>query len=214
LSADKKTSEIVRTKDISNIAMKLDPEQTQLLLKEVPGVYHTEINDMLLCALAMTICEHESKQKAGSQTESPSSSTHKVVIGLEGHGRENITENIDTTRTVGWFTNLYPLLLEVPEAVKTVETVSTVSTDLHLSSAIKTIKEQLRRVPDKGLGYGVLKYINKDEKLSKHQCWDIVFNYLGQLDNVVSVVGKQLSGAGESRGSSSDAEQAADLNFR
>jgi hypothetical protein len=99
LSADKKTGEIVRTKDISNIAMKLDPEQTQLLLKEVPGVYHTEINDMLLCALAMTICEHESKQKAGSQNGSPSSLINKVVIGLEGHGRENITENIDTTRT-------------------------------------------------------------------------------------------------------------------
>jgi non-ribosomal peptide synthase protein (TIGR01720 family) len=100
------------------------------------------------------------------------------------------------------------LLLEVPEAVKTVETVSTVSTELHLSSAIRSIKEQLRRVPDKGLGYGVLKYINKDEKLSKHQSWDIIFNYLGQLDNVVSS-GKQLSGAGESRGSSSDAEQPA-----
>ena len=68
------------------------------------------------------------------------------------------------------------------------------------------MKEQLRRVPDKGLGYGVLKYINKDEKLSGKDCWDIVFNYLGQVDNIVSS-SKWFSGAGESSGSSSSEEQ-------
>jgi len=79
-----------------------------------------------------------------------------------------------------------------------------------VSDAIKSVKEKLRRVPDKGLGYGVLKYINKDEKLSRKECWDIVFNYLGQLDNVVGS-GKWLSAAGESRGAGSSEEQP--LNF-
>ena len=79
--------------------MRLDSDLTQKLLQEVPRVYHTEINDMLLCALAMTLCEKNS--------------TEKVTIGLEGHGRENISEETDTSRTVGWFTSLFPLLLEL-----------------------------------------------------------------------------------------------------
>ena len=60
---------------------------------------------------------------------------------------------------------------------------------------IKAVKEQLRRVPDKGLGYGVLKYINREGALAGGVCWDIVFNYLGQLDNVLREGGKWLKEA-------------------
>ena len=115
---------------------------------------------------------------------------------MEGHGRENISEGIDTSRTVGWFTSLYPVLLEIePER--------------NLSDLIKGVKEQLRRIPDKGLGYGVLKYINKDEKLagSNKDSWNIVFNYLGQLDKVVNE-SKWISGAGESSGAFRSEDQA------
>ena len=95
---DKKYKGNVRAKDIESCLMRLDSDLTQMLLQEVPRVYHTEINDMLLCALAMTLCEKDS--------------TERVTIGLEGHGRENISEGTDTSRTVGWFTSLYPVLLE------------------------------------------------------------------------------------------------------
>ncbi|MBK8551807.1 MAG: AMP-binding protein [Ignavibacteria bacterium] len=178
LKTDIKHSGSVKGKNIKTLKMRLDADKTMLLLQEVPRVYHTEINDILLCALALTFNERESK--------------NKIVIGLEGHGRESISEDIDTSRTVGWFTSLYPLLLEV-------------SSEKDLSDSIKTVKEQIRRLPDKGLGYGVLKYINKEEKLSDKTCWDIVFNYLGQLDNVVSK-GKWLSVTGESRGIGSSEE--------
>ena len=179
LLTDKEYEGNVTAKDVKTHSVKLDAAHTQLLLQEVPAVYNTEINDILLCALALTLSEKNPGEG--------------ITIGLEGHGRESISDNpeagIDTSRTVGWFTSLYPVLLDAKSG-----------TDFDL--ALKNIKEQLRRVPDKGLGYGVLKYINKDEKLidkNGNDCWDIVFNYLGQLDNVVGG-SKWFSGADESSG--------------
>ena len=67
------------------------------------------------------------------------------------------------------------------------------------SESIKRVKEQLRQIPDKGLGYGILKYINRNDKLNTRQSWNIVFNYLGQIDNIVDS-GKWFSGAKESAG--------------
>jgi non-ribosomal peptide synthase protein (TIGR01720 family) len=157
IRTDKNYNGLVRVKDIKNYQVRLAAEQTQILLQHVPRVYHTEINDMLLASLAQTLCAF--------------SSTDKVVIGLEGHGREDIGEGVDVSRTVGWFTNLYPVLLEVGSAGNNDE-------------LIKTIKEQLRQVPDRGLGYGVLRYFNKEDTLQNIESWDVVFNYLGQLDNV------------------------------
>jgi non-ribosomal peptide synthase protein (TIGR01720 family) len=183
LEIDKEFNGKLKAKDIESETISLDSIQTQLLLQEVPRVYHTEINDILLCALALTISEW--------------SKNDKVTIGMEGHGRENISESIDTSRTVGWFTSLYPVLLEV-------------NADGNLSDAIRGVKEQLRRIPDKGLGYGVMRYINKNEKVidaSGKESWDIVFNYLGQLDKVVGG-SNWLSGAGESAGEFRSPEQA------
>ncbi|MGI8634025.1 MAG: condensation domain-containing protein, partial [Segetibacter sp.] len=172
LPADNEFNGKVKVKDISHYRVLLDAEQTRRLLQEVPKVYHSEINDFLLCALAITICKW--------------SNSEKIIIGLEGHGREGIGEGIDTSRTVGWFTTLYPVLLEIEKGK--IE-----------DSWIKSIKEQLRQVPDKGLGYGVLKYINKEEALQNTEPWEIVFNYLGQLDNIVRE-SKWFAGAGESTG--------------
>ncbi len=151
---------------------RLNAGQTRLLLQEVPRAYHTEINDILLCALAGTLCDW-----AGN---------NKIVIGLEGHGREPIHEDIDTSRTVGWFTTIYPLLLETV-------------TDGEYGNQVKSVKEQLRKVPDRGIGYGVLKYINREPALRGGPVWDIVFNYLGQFDNVVNE-SNWFVGAAESSG--------------
>ncbi len=178
LVADKQYSGEVRVKDIGHHVLRLGAEPTRRLLQEVPRVYHTQVNDILLAALCVTICRW--------------SGTDKVIIGLEGHGREAIAEDIDTSRTAGWFTTLYPVLLKT-------------DTGANNDELIKTVKEQLRQVPDKGLGYGVLKYINKEEALQGDECWDIVFNYLGQLDNVVKE-SRWLSGAGEAMGASRSEE--------
>lgn len=179
LTVDKIYTGAVTAKDMKSHSMRLDSVKTQMLIQEVPRVYHTEVNDILLCAMALTLSEY--------------GNTEKVVIGLEGHGREDIAEEIDTSRTVGWFTSLYPVLVEL-------------SPDKKLSDTIKSVKEQLHRIPDKGIGYGVLKYLNKEKKLSGKENRDLVFNYLGQLDNIVSS-DKLLSGAGESKGSTSGEEQ-------
>jgi amino acid adenylation domain-containing protein/non-ribosomal peptide synthase protein (TIGR01720 family)/FkbM family methyltransferase len=172
LLVDKVVEERVRIKDTSSHTMRLGVEKTRQLLHDVPRVFHTEINDILLCALARTLCEW--------------SETDKIVIGLEGHGREHLADGIDTSHTVGWFTTLFPVLLSGERSKK--------AADL-----IKTVKEQLRRVPAKGLGYGVLRYINKDNNLAGKEPWDIVFNYMGQIDNAVRA-NNWLSIASESTG--------------
>jgi non-ribosomal peptide synthase protein (TIGR01720 family) len=93
------------------------------------------------------------------------------LIYLEGHGREDLVETIDLSRTIGWFTSMYPVSLccEI-----------NTGTDDDLANQIKHFKEQLREIPDKGLGYGVLKYLQKT--ISKDYNPTASFNYLGQFD--------------------------------
>ncbi|MGF7083050.1 condensation domain-containing protein, partial [Mucilaginibacter sp. UYCu711] len=172
LPADEPYTGTVQLADIRRYTIQLEAVQTRQLLQDVPRVYHTEINDLLLTALAETLCRWINKEQ--------------VVIGLEGHGREDIAKDIDTTRTVGWFTSLYPVLLKAGR-------------EHQADDLIKTVKEDLRQIPDKGLGYGVLKYINKESSLQGKTSWDIVFNYLGQLDTSIDA-GKWLRGAEERAG--------------
>ncbi|MBA2930407.1 amino acid adenylation domain-containing protein [Pseudomonas sp. CCUG 57209] len=134
----------------------LDARQTKQLLQQAPKAYRTQINDLLLTALARVISRW---------TGAP-----HCLIELEGHGREDLFDDIDLTRTVGWFTSLFPVKL-VPAA--------------NLGDSIKQIKEQLRAIPDKGLGYGALRYLGTPQaraSLGALQAPRITFNYLGQFD--------------------------------
>ncbi|NIM16717.1 MAG: amino acid adenylation domain-containing protein [Candidatus Aminicenantes bacterium] len=139
------------------VTMSLNPEETEKLVKEVNQAYNTEINDILLAALGLAI-----KEWSGNE---------KVLVNLEGHGRESIVGDVDISRTVGWFTSQYPVLLEM-------------SNSHDLSFSIKFIKETLRRVPNKGISYGILKYLTPRDKkegwLFEHHP-EISFNYLGQF---------------------------------
>ncbi len=150
----------VQRGQIGLCSVRLGGVRTSELLGEVPRVYHTEINDLLLAVLARTLCRWNG--------------TAAIVIGLEGHGREEalLPGQPDTSRTVGWFTSLYPLRLQPDSGGG-------------MAGVIKSVKEQLRQVPDKGIGYGVLKYLHAEPGLSGEEPWDIVFNYLGQLDNAI-----------------------------
>ncbi len=136
-----------------HIRLRLDREQTRQLLQQAPAAYRTQVNDLLLAALARTICQW---------TGHPS-----ALIQLEGHGREELFEDIDLTRTLGWFTSLYPLRLTPGN---------------ELGATVKAIKEQLRQVPRKGIGYGVLRYGAASEELAALAQPRITFNYLGQFD--------------------------------
>ncbi len=179
LLTDKDYEGVVKVKDTDNYSQHLGADETQKLLYEVSGAYNTEINDILLSALSLTFCNQDK--------------TDKIIIGLEGHGREEIGNDIDISRTVGWFTSLYPVLIQLNPAKK------------DFGNVIKSVKEQLRQLPGKGIGYGVLKYINKEESLQGKDPWDVQFNYLGQVDNVVRE-SKWFAGAGESAGSARSGE--------
>ncbi|SKA37911.1 non-ribosomal peptide synthase domain TIGR01720/amino acid adenylation domain-containing protein [Chitinophaga eiseniae] len=171
LKTDKKFEGQVTVADTGNYTSQLDAQRTRQLLKDASQAYHTEINDILLTALALTLSAWNGHAA--------------VIVGLEGHGREDINKNIDTSRTVGWFTNLFPVLLETGGN--------------NVGETLKAVKEQLRRTPDKGLGYGVLKYLNKIPTLQGVNPWNVVFNYLGQSDNLKDEAGL-FSGAPESSG--------------
>ncbi|WP_260859018.1 condensation domain-containing protein, partial [Paraburkholderia sp. BCC1885] len=139
-----------------SVKLQLDPATTQRLLQEAPAAYRTQVNDLLLTALGRALC-------AWTGGES-------VRIDVEGHGREDVFEDIDLSRTVGWFTSLFPVNLEPlgdPGA------------------ALMRVKEMLRGVPGRGLGYGLLRHLGDGadrEALAQAGPSQVVFNYLGQFD--------------------------------
>ncbi|UCH97365.1 MAG: hypothetical protein JSV88_11080, partial [Candidatus Aminicenantes bacterium] len=146
-------------RDMESLRIDFDERQTGELLKDVHRPYNTNINDILLTALGMAI-----KEWSGNET---------MVINLEGHGREPTSDdrNMDTSRTIGWFTCQFPLLLDMSKAA-------------HLSTGIKFVKETLRRIPNKGIGYGVLRYLTPGDKkkgVGLRINPEINFNYLGQF---------------------------------
>ena len=146
----------LRNRDADTVSVRLDAERTRQLLQQAPSAYRTQVNDLLLTALARVLCRWSGHASA--------------LIQLEGHGRETLFDEIDLTRSVGWFTSAYPLRL-TPQAGQ--------------GDSIKAIKEQLRSVPHKGLGYGVLRYLADDlckQSMAALPTADITFNYLGQFD--------------------------------
>ena len=156
LPVDNELIESNRMRDIEVLELSLTGEETEKLLKQANKAYNTEINDLLLAALGLSIKEWAKQDK--------------VLVSLEGHGREEIVKGIDITRTIGWFTSQYPVMLDMSESADT-------------SYLIRYVKENLRKVPNKGIGYGILRYLTSGE--NKHMEFrhnpEISFNYLGQF---------------------------------
>ncbi|HYO57445.1 non-ribosomal peptide synthetase, partial [Archangium sp.] len=143
------------------VTVRLEAEQTQVLVKEVPAAYRAHIDDVLLTALARSL---------GKWTGQP-----RVKVDLEGHGREELFEDVDLSRTVGWFTTMYPVVLETQGA--------------SAGEALRAVREERRGVPRRGIGYGLLKYLRQDgvgEKLRAQPTAQVLFNYLGQFDGSAS----------------------------
>ncbi|WP_440115895.1 amino acid adenylation domain-containing protein [Paenibacillus sp. QZ-Y1] len=158
LPADTEGSRTYHAADSGMVTLELTIRETTLLLTEAHHAYKTEINDLLLTALALTIGEWVGQ--------------NKIALDLEAHGREELFDDIDITRTIGWFTSVYPVVLHLP------------SNKEDLSQAIKQVKETLRQIPNKGIGFGVLKYLTSEKKtegLHLQQTPEISFNYLGQF---------------------------------
>ncbi|MGE7955442.1 non-ribosomal peptide synthase/polyketide synthase [Pseudomonas sp. NPDC089530] len=168
-----------------SVTTHLDQAFTRQLLQDAPAAYRTQINDLLLTALARVIGRwsgHES-----------------TLIRLEGHGREDLFDDIDLTRTVGWFTSIYPVKL-VPAPT--------------LADSLKAIKEQLRAIPDKGIGFGALRYLGSPrirEALGQLPRPRITFNYLGQFD--ASFDGGEAEGLFAPSGDFAGAEQSPEASL-
>lgn len=164
-----------RHKDTDLVISHLEENQTLQLLKDVHYAYNTCIDDILFSALTLTVCGWTSKPR--------------VVIDLEGHGREPIISDIDISRTVGWFTIKYPVVLEA-------------GGNKELSLVIKDVKELLREVPNRGIGYGILRYLTPADKKGNYRFKaepEIIFNFLGQT--------------GEGGGSSDSPEESTGIQF-
>jgi amino acid adenylation domain-containing protein/non-ribosomal peptide synthase protein (TIGR01720 family) len=141
------------------LTVALSADDTRALLREVPPVYNTQVNDALLAALALAF-----RRWTGDRA---------LLIDLEGHGREELFDGVDVSRTVGWFTAIHPLLLELPAADEP-------------GAALRAVKERLRAVPNKGAGYGLLRWMADDELAERLRALprpQVSFNYLGQLDS-------------------------------
>ena len=144
------------------LTIALDAGETQALLRDVARTYQIQINDVLLTALLEAFSDWTREQA--------------ILIELEGHGREDLFADVDLSRTVGWFTNAFPVLLEAKSGLKP-------------RAALQSVKQQLSSIPRHGIGYGLLRYLNDDEAAAQQMRRlpkpEISFNYLGQLDQML-----------------------------
>ncbi|MGW3464113.1 amino acid adenylation domain-containing protein, partial [Streptomyces olivaceoviridis] len=136
------------------VTVRLSPEDTSALLRTLPDTYRTQANDVLLSALGRALCAWSGRDR--------------VVVDVEGHGREELFPELDISRTVGWFTTRYPVALAVPE-------------DAGWDTVLKRVKEQLRAVPRHGLGHDALRHLADPGAAPHTPEAQVSFNYLGRL---------------------------------
>ena len=158
--------------EVATVSATLSEADTRALLQEIPPVYRTQVHEVLLTGLAQTL--------------SAWSGQASVLVAMEGHGRETEgVEGMDLSRTVGWFTSLYPLLLTLPSVPQTGNGGEGVASRWW-AAALKGVKEQVRALPRRGVGYGVLRYGEGSSEggavLASQPQPQVSFNYLGQFD--------------------------------
>ncbi|MGH3901348.1 MAG: amino acid adenylation domain-containing protein [Pseudonocardiaceae bacterium] len=159
---------------VRSVSSGLDEQETRALLQQVPDVYRTQVNDVLLAALGRVLGEWTGRDQ--------------VLVDLEGHGREELFDGVNLSRTVGWFTTLFPVALPAgPDRDRS---------GRDWGDQLTAVKEQLRAIPGRGLGYGALRYLTPaldDAALDDAALDDaavdlsppspqISFNYLGHFD--------------------------------
>ena len=185
--------ELDRVRDVAGTAghltLSLPAAITGALLTRVPAAFHGGINEVLLTGLVVAVADWCRRRGRGGGPA--------VLLDLEGHGREEVFGDVDLSRTVGWFTSVFPVRLD-PGALDLEEALAGGAA---LGRALKLIKEQLRALPDHGLGYGLLRYLNVGTAsvLRDLAVPQMGFNYLGRF-----AAGGDWSGAGEAVGGGGD----------
>lgn len=149
-----------------SVSMSLSDADSELIIKGIHKTYNTQINDILLSALFLTLGKWLKQEQ--------------VMIDIEGHGREELFEAMDVSRTIGWFTTMMPVLLHTEQPDDT-------------GTVIKSVKEILRKIPGNGIGYGMLKYLAVHPQPHNYPPnAPVLFNYLGQAN--IPVEGWKESG--------------------
>ncbi len=160
LDPDRDTTATTRS-----LRLTLPPETTGPLLTTVPAAFRAGVQDVLLTGLALAVADRQG-------------SPH-VVLDVEGHGREELAPGLELSRTVGWFTSLYPVHLDLSG----VDVADALAAGPAADLATTRIAERLRQLPDHGTGYGLLRHLNPDTaaELAKAPVPAIGFNYLGRF---------------------------------
>lgn len=161
---------VTSMRDAAEQVLRIDSQHTRMLLEEACQTYRTRVDELLLAALARTAAAYRGAEA--------------MIVEVESHGRSPVPEQsaevdreVDLSRTVGWFTAIYPVRL-------------TFSDDL--SRCIKQVKEALRSVPHEGLGYGLLRHCTPSALREQANTWPrptVTMNYLGRLDNSLGTEG-------------------------
>lgn len=189
LTSDEESTGAAYYRDLDRLSATFSEAETATLLTEVNRAYNTTPEDILLTSLARTLHVWRG--------------CRQTVILLEGHGREDILAGVDVNRTVGWFTSMYPFMLAIePER--------------NLGYQIKSIKECLRSIPKKGVGYGILRYLTPPDMAERPHFTvqpRLRFNYLGQIDGALDVELFQFEQASLGDAVSPDALCSVDLDI-
>ncbi|MEV5378992.1 amino acid adenylation domain-containing protein [Streptomyces nondiastaticus] len=153
-----------------SLVVTVPPARAAALLTDVPAAFHANVNDVLLTALAVAVLgRHQRRGEPGAE----------LLVDVEGHGREEFVPGVDVSRTVGWFTSLFPVRVDLRD----IDLGQVLAGGAATGRALKTVKEQLRAVPDHGLGYGLARYLNPEARarLSDLTTPQVGFNYLGRF---------------------------------
>lgn len=149
---------INETGDARQVRFTLGERQTHALVTEAPRRHGARINAILLTAVARAC-----RDCFGIE---------RIRVRLEGHGREEIVPGVDLSRTIGWFTSMFPVVLDIAGAAD-------------LTAELHRVAETLDRVPNKGIGYGILRYLTPNGAKALRGFGgapEISVNYLGQFD--------------------------------
>ncbi|WP_449479670.1 amino acid adenylation domain-containing protein [Streptomyces atroolivaceus] len=161
------------------------PDLTAALLGEIPARFHAGVNDVLLTALAVALARWR-RDLGQDQTF--------AHIELEGHGREGrfVAEAAgfepELSRTVGWFTTLFPVVVDPGTA-------DDLTAPAYLAAALKAVKDDLAEVPSNGVSYGALRYLTEAGLAGPAP--QVLFNYLGRFDTGTSGDWQLSGGAGQ-----------------
>nr|PPQ60235.1 hypothetical protein C5F59_28825 [Streptomyces sp. QL37] len=186
---------------LDQVQVVVPAEVTEAVLTAVPSAFHGGVNDGLLAALALALAKWR---------EGRGVSESSALIRLEGHGREEeVVPGADLSRTVGWFTSMFPVRLDVAGF----EVDEALAGGPAAGGVLKAVKEQLRAVPDKGVGYGLLRHLNAEtaEVLAPYATGQIGFNYLGRFS--ATDMPKNLRGLGWTQAPGSDVFAAPDADM-